>query len=171
MTHQSLPAVSGVLSTNGFGFAAYLAGTNRRAVRMVLRDAMCIDLEDLRDSTASEKYIMRDVGVHDPDGSVTTFKTFCKTCHGVMDQLATAFVYHDISKNAIVYNRIEPVPDSNKQMKVVNDVGFIPRNDEWRAEFTSAQLDKMGWPKTHATGFGVKKLGQAIANTEAFFQC
>lgn len=171
--------ISGILSTNGFASVAYSAGTNRRSVPMLLREATCLSLEDVRDATGSEKYILRDVAVHDPDGSVTTFKTVCKSCHSFMDQIAPAFIYHDYNLS-ILYGiltpektreRVVPVPPNNKMLKVVNQNGYIPKDDAWRSEFSDGQINLLGWPKDQRSGFGVQSLAKAISNSEGFAKC
>lgn len=168
-------AISGILSTNGVGRAAYTAGTNRRVIPMILREATCLSLEELRDSNGIETYISRDVDRFDSDGTTVAFKTNCKTCHSFQDQLYGAFVYYDISKGrfpTVIFNWIEHVPATNKMNKnVLYAEGYVRRNSAWTSEFTDSQLSLLGWPSQYREGFGAKSLGMAFANSSAFARC
>lgn len=164
-------ATAGILTSRGFASQAFQAGTNRRMVPMLLREGLCIDIEEMRDPKVTETYILRDVGKKDPDGSVTTFKAVCKTCHGMMDQLATAAIYHDYRSNSLQYDKLDPVPVTNKMMKIVEPTSHIPRTDEWRSEFTEAQLTMLELDPAYRSGFGLKSLGKMIANSNSFAKC
>ena len=180
-THKNPSAIAGILSQGGFGRAAFLAGTNRRAIPMLLREATCHELDEIKDTSGTEKYILRDVTRIGSDG-VKEFKNNCKGCHSFMDQIAPAFAYYeanagDVSGIAVVYDEplevTSSLPPSNKMMKVVSAIGYIPKNDEWRAEFTDGQITSLGWPNdpNSKKGFGAKELGRAFANSGAFASC
>lgn len=171
-THQNPAAVSGILSTWGFGNAAYSAGTNRRAIPMITREALCIDLDALRDSTGVEKYTRRDLIKTDADDTNTTWRTVCKTCHtGPLEQWSTAFIYHDVRNQAVVWERVEPVPANNKMNRVGQASGYVPKNAEWFNELTDAQMKLIGFTKDVKGGFGLKSLGRALSETESFKSC
>ena len=171
-THQNEAAVSGILSTWGFGNAAFSAGTNRRSIPMITREALCIDLETLRDSTGVEKYTRRDIIKTDADGTNTTWRTVCKTCHtGPLEQWSTAFIYHDVRNQAIVWERTEPVPANNKMNRIGQASGYVPKNAEWFNDLTDGQKKLIGFEKEVKGGFGARSLGRALSETKAFKEC
>jgi len=163
--------LSGVLTSRGFAKAAFEAGTNRRMYPMILREAFCVELNDVQDPNIIEKYILRDVGKKDPDGSVTTFKAVCKTCHGAMDQLATAAIDYTFQSGSLRFNRSRPIPNTNKMLKIVESTGHIPKNDEWRTDFTENQLALFGIQSSERSGFGLKSFGKMISNSDGFARC
>jgi len=173
-------AVSGILSTAGFGKAAFTAGTNRRAIPMITREALCLDLEDLRDQTGVERYIKRDVIREDSDGTSTTFKTVCKTCHsGPLEQWSNAFMYFDFVSDAIVYTSFDRLDDdelvdhlaTHKMLKQATSTGYVPKNDEWFLNLTPNQRALIGVPEGVDGGFGPKSFGRFLSNTKAFAKC
>ena len=168
---KEVSATAGILTTRGFAAQAFQAGTNRRSFPMLLREGFCLNLDDIRDPNVTEKFILRDVGKKDPDGSVTTFKTVCKTCHGMMDQVATATIYHDFSSGSLMFDRTSPIPSTNKMMKIVDLDGHIAKTDEWRTDFTKNQLNLLELDEGFRSGFGLKSLGTAIANSNGFAKC
>jgi hypothetical protein len=173
-------AAAGILSTYGFGAAAFTAGTNRRSIPMLTREALCIDIDDLRDQTGLEKYVKRDVVRNDSDGTTTTFKTVCKTCHvGPIEQWSNAFMFHDVKADAVVYTRFDSLDPNelvdhlanHKMLRKVSSTGFIPKNDQWFLELTENQKRLIGVPEGAKAGFGAKSLGKFLASTGAFAKC
>ncbi len=173
-------AVAGILSTYGFGAAAYTAGTNRRSIPMLTKEALCIDLDNLRDQTGLETYVKRDVVRQDSDGTTTTYKTVCKTCHaGPLEQFSNAFMFHDIKGDAGVYTRFDSLVESelvdhlasHKMLKQASSTGYVPKNDQWFLDLTENQKNLIGIPNGAVSGFGAKSLGKFLSSTGAFAKC
>ena len=192
-THKNELAAAGILSTNGLGREAYLAGTNRRVLPMMLREASCLSIDSIRDSTGNESKISRDVDRFDSEGSKTTFNEKCKTCHSFMDQVYGAFANYDVP-NAGFYPSIQykdyannTLPSNHKMLKnVVYVHGHIKKNSYWDVEhLTQKQKDLLGFPEKPIegftprsdevefpkNGFGARSLGALWANSESFAKC
>ena len=56
-------------------------------------------------------------------------------------------------------------------LKIVESTGHIPRNDEWRTDFTENQLALFGIQSSERSGFGLKSFGKMISNSDGFARC
>ena len=175
-THKVNSAVAGILSTNGFAKEAYLAGTNRRALKILIREASCLSLDDIRDAKMTEAYISRDVDRFDSNGSDHTFKSTCKTCHAFLDQLYGAFAYYDVAAGGIypslIYKFEETLNLRHKMLKnVVYPKGYLKKNNQWFINLTPSQLNILGFPNEPKSGFGAKSLGELWSKSDSFARC
>lgn len=190
---------AGVITSQAWGRAHFLAGTNRRPVHYALREFLCTDIQALRDANYPLTRIRRDVD-RAPGGDTTVFATTCKTCHGGMDGLAGAFAYYDYSvifspemdpaappllpgfyggrqlmrfPNATFPTRTSPVSKMNQNSNVFSG-GYVTTNDSWVNYFAASQTSvnlAIGWPANMTSGNGPKSLGTMLANTRGFPVC
>ncbi|WP_020406676.1 hypothetical protein [Hahella ganghwensis] len=111
---QALPsgAAAGVMSTRAAGRAFFSGGTNRAMLRFTLINHLCMDLEQLKDTSRPADRIRQDVS-RSPGGDSSIFLNNCVGCHSGMDPLAQAFAYYDydyggdddnIENGTLVYN-------------------------------------------------------------------
>jgi len=87
-------AVAGVMSTRAAARAFFVEGTNRAMFRFTLRNHLCMDLEQLKDTSGPTDRIRQDVS-RSPGGDSTLFLNQCVGCHSGMDPMAQAFAYYD----------------------------------------------------------------------------
>lgn len=187
---------AGVLTSQGWGWEHLNNGTNRRPIAYALKEFLCVDLEELRDTALPTTRIRQDVS-RTPGGSATTFQTKCLTCHGGMDGLAGAYAYYDeiyISSDTFTTDLGSPAGyffgsqlarrpsplDTNTSVvsKMVKNsstysAGYKTIDDSWvnsYATSTTSKSQAIGWPTT-TTGKGVRSLGTMLANTKAFPRC
>ncbi|MBU6376491.1 MAG: putative Ig domain-containing protein, partial [Bdellovibrionales bacterium] len=96
------PDIAGVITTRAMADAFLNAGTNRRMVRFLLSNYLCHDIDVLKDTSAPDHLIRKDVD-RSPGGSPSLFQTSCKGCHSIMDPLANAFAYVDFRSDRFSY--------------------------------------------------------------------
>ncbi|NDD91425.1 hypothetical protein EBZ37_05005 [bacterium] len=175
---------AGVITTRQFASQYFDAGTNRRMFRYVLKNYLCMDLEDIKDTTVYDAYIRRDVD-RKPSGDRLNFQANCKGCHGIQDAFGGAFAYFDFKGNRLSYKETK---DSSGAVIVENKVtrngdvypnGYVPQDDTWRnpipTSAVEANRDRMGWRTPDGGSFlegkGAASLGKALAYTKAFSSC
>ena len=95
-TVTGLPAsgAAGVMTTRAAARAYFVDGTNRAMIRFTLINHLCMDLEQVKDTTRPTDRIRQDVS-RSPGGDSTLFLTQCVGCHSGMDPLAQAFAYYE----------------------------------------------------------------------------
>jgi hypothetical protein len=103
VTGLPLDAVAGVMTTHAAAKAFFIDGTNRAMFRYTLLNHMCMDLEQVQDTTRAPDRIRQDVS-RSPGGDSRVFLNNCISCHSGMDPLAQAFAYYDYEN---------PEPDGN----------------------------------------------------------
>lgn len=159
---------AGVLTSRQWARAHFNAGTNRRAVQYALQEFLCSPIAELMAPAMPDIYynrIRRDVD-RAPGGDANTFRTTCRGCHGPMDAFGGAFAFFD---NAIPPQQLRVVPKMN-QNGTVFAAGYVTTDNSWLNYFTQDQNASLGW-RGAKSGYGVRSLGQAIANSEAFSKC
>lgn len=175
--------VIGLLSLPTMGRSAFEAGTNRRGYKMIMSTFMCKEMEEIRDATAPDFRVRRDIVRGD------NFQTECRSCHGNMDGMNGAFAFFDYRDGRLQYdaNGLNGNPSNNdyangsnqkKQWRQNNNYlpGHLIKNNSWYNFMTAGQNVTFGW-RTPSTGqdidqgVGARSLGETLANTEQFSNC
>jgi hypothetical protein len=168
-------AVAGVMTTREFAASYYSAGTNRRGIAAVLQNFLCSDLEKIHDPTRADIRVRRDV-TRSPGGDSSLYKNRCAGCHAGMDGLAGAFAFYDWDDTTdprnprLVYTPTTVRPKLNRNASEFPE-GYVTTDQSWVnmwAEGPTAK--KLGW-KGALNGNGLKSLGEALGQTEAFAHC
>lgn len=181
---------AGILTQRTFSKAAYLAGTNRRQIKMIMSNFLCSPLEEVHDINVPYVNIRQDIE-RNPSGSAQAFVSKCSGCHGGMDGLANAFVRMDFDdgSNEIAYykdlNRVGN-PSGNGDPKMFRSLafenGFDPRDlpedeqNSWWNHWSTGQNSNLGWRAGTTQGdvtqgVGAKSLGEVLSKTQAFSTC
>jgi hypothetical protein len=165
-------ATAGAMTTRAASEAFFIAGTNRAMFRFTLLNHMCMDLEQMQDTSIVPDRIRQDVS-RSPGGDSRVFMNSCLGCHAGMDPLAQAFAYYDFNE---VTGSLEYTP-GNVQPKYFNNEdtfadGFVTPDDAWDNYWREGQNSLIGWSSAlPGSGNGAKSLGQELAGTRAFAQC
>ena len=165
-------ATAGAMTSRAASEAFFIAGTNRAMFRFTLMNHMCMDLEQVHDTSIIPDRIRQDVS-RSPGGDSRVFMNNCIGCHAGMDPLAQAFAYYNFNETtgAMEYT------DGNVQPKYFNGEdtfadGFVTPNDSWSNYWREGQNALLGWnPALPGSGAGAKSLGQELAGSQAFAQC
>jgi hypothetical protein len=170
----SLPgqATAGAMTTRAAAESFFIAGTNRAMFRFTLMNHMCMDLEQVHDTSIVSDRIRQDVS-RSPGGDSRVFMNNCVGCHAGMDPLAQAFAYYDFNPatGSIEYT------DGAVQPKYFNNEdtfadGFVTPNDAWDNYWREGRNALLGWsPGMVGSGSGAKSMGQELAASDAFAQC
>ncbi len=179
-------ATAGIMTTRSAARSFFIAGTNRAMFRFMLISQMCIDLEELEDTTGVPNRIRQDVS-RSPGGDSRLFTNGCVGCHTGMDPLAQAFAYYDYDMTAgrITYNLTpQPNPELGIDTRVVPKYhinagnfpfGFVTPDDSWENYWRDGPNRSLGWDVTNAglpgLGSGASSMGQELANSRQFAQC
>ncbi|MFK7977193.1 MAG: hypothetical protein AB8C02_13745 [Halioglobus sp.] len=200
---MNLPAqaVAGVMSTRAAARSFYVDGTNRAMLRFTLLNHLCMDLEQLKDSSAPSDRIRQDVS-RSPGGDSTLFLNGCVSCHAGMDPLAQAFAFYDFpypSAEEAPNLELEARKDLGQMVYTPGQVqrkyginsatfapGYVTSNDHWTNYWRLGEnTSRVGWRGTagndgavdmarnpaYAEGDGAASLGRELADTEAFSYC
>ena len=165
-------AISGVLSTNGFGAAFYSAGTNRRATASVLKNFLCHDIEHLHDTSTPKNWVRQDVD-RSPGGDSDLFYRRCVGCHAGMDALSGWNVYYD---HIGVLRYTEGVVQQKIKRNVLVEAGEQARDynqinsDEFTNLWTEGKNASLGW-RGKTSGRGAKEFGEMMTRSKAFSSC
>ena len=165
-------ATAGAITTRAASQAFFIAGTNRAMFRFTLINHMCMDLEQVHDTSIVPDRIRQDVS-RSPGGDSRVFLNNCIGCHAGMDPMAQAFAYYnyDDALGRLVYTQ------GTVQAKYFNNNetfadGFVTPDDSWRNYWRQGQNANLGWDSNlPGAGVGAKTLGQELAATDAFAQC
>jgi hypothetical protein len=165
-------ATAGAMTTRAAAEAFFVAGTNRAMFRFTLMNHMCMDLEQVLDTSVTPDRIRQDVS-RSPGGDSRVFMNNCIGCHAGMDPMAQAFAYYDFDEatSRLVYD------SSAVHSKYFNNDttfpdGFVTPNDAWHNHWRQGQNALLGWsPGLPGEGTGAKSLGAELAGTQAFAQC
>lgn len=173
----SVEDIAGLLTTRQWASEFYLAGTNRRSFRFLMKSFVCRDMEELMDTSLPDIRVRQDVD-RSPGGDSRTYLTRCAGCHTGMDAFAGAFAYFDFNNNQINYDR--RLQGGNKQFRQSNvfPTGYRLSDNSWVNFWTTGTNAHLGW-RTPVGGTeaqvrgdrGAKSLGMVIARTEAFSEC
>jgi hypothetical protein len=165
-------ATAGAITTRAAAEAFFIAGTNRAMFRFTLMNHMCMDMEQVLDTTIAPDRIRQDVS-RSPGGDSRVFMNNCIGCHAGMDPLAQAFAYYtfDDTQQRLVYT-----PGAVQPKYFNNDTtfadGFVTPDDSWHNHWRQGQNALLGWNQAlPGQGTGAKSLGEELAGTQAFAQC
>lgn len=175
-----LPDTAGLLTTRTWAEAQLFMGTQRRPIKFLFSEFLCTDIDDWRNSSMPDTRVRGDVE-RNPGGDPNFYITNCRSCHGGLDALSTAYFYFDAFQNRqdifLFYNPTFR-PRTNADDKFVRGTttfpaGFRPVNDSWennvRTYRTPSGSQSFGF--TNTSGQGVKSLGASIADSPQFPRC
>ncbi len=165
-------ATAGAMTTRAAAEAFFIAGTNRAMFRFTLMNHMCMDLEQVHDTSIIPDRIRQDVS-RSPGGDSRVFMNNCIGCHAGMDPMAQAFAYYnfDEATGSIEYtaNSVQPKYFNNEE---TFPDGFVTPDDAWDNYWREGQNALLGWSQAlPGSGTGAKSLGQELAGSQAFAQC
>jgi hypothetical protein len=173
-TAYGLPATAtaGAMTTRAASEAFFIAGTNRAMFRFTMLNHMCMDLEQVHDTSIVPDRIRQDVS-RSPGGDSRLFLNNCIGCHSGMDPMAQAFAYYNYDEvlGRLLYSQ------GNVVAKYFNndttfEQGFRTPDDSWTNYWRQGQNAVIGWSSTlPGSGAGAKSLGQELAGSAAFAQC
>lgn len=165
-------ATAGAMTTRAAAQAFFVAGTNRAMFRFTLMNHMCMDLEQVQDTSIIPDRIRQDVS-RGPGGDSRVFLNNCIGCHAGMDPLAQAFAYYnfDDTTGTMQYTAGTVQPKYFNNEETFAD-GFVTPDDAWENYWREGQNANIGWsPGLPGAGNGAKSLGEELAGTQAFAQC
>jgi hypothetical protein len=165
-------ATAGAMTTRAAAEAFFVAGTNRAMLRFTLMNHMCMDMEQVLDTSIAPDRIRQDVS-RSPGGDSRVFMNNCIGCHAGMDPLAQAFAYYnfDTTSNRMVYDATAVHSKYFNNDATFPD-GFVTPNDSWDNHWRQGQNALIGWSQTlPGQGTGAKSLGQELAGSQAFAEC
>jgi len=164
-------ATAGAMTTRAAAEAFFIAGTNRAMFRFTLMNHMCMDMEQVHDTSIVPDRIRQDVS-RSPGGDSRVFLNNCIGCHAGMDPLAQAFAYYNFND---VSGSIEYTGGTVHTKYFNNDEtfadGFITPDDSWNNYWREGQNALLGWGAGGGAGNGAKSLGQELAASGAFAHC
>jgi hypothetical protein len=165
-------ATAGAITTRAAAEAFFIAGTNRAMFRFTLINHMCMDMEQVNDTSIAPDRIRQDVS-RSPGGDSRVFMNNCIGCHAGMDPMAQAFAYYDFDETTQSLNY---TPGAVQSKYFNNDTtfadGFVTPDDSWHNHWRQGQNALIGWgPGLTGQGTGAKELGQELAGTQAFAEC
>jgi hypothetical protein len=165
-------ATAGAITTRAAAEAFFVAGTNRAMFRFTLMNHLCMDMEQVLDTSIAPDRIRQDVS-RSPGGDSRVFMNNCIGCHAGMDPLAQAFAYYTFDPTA---GRLLYTPGSVQPKYFNNDTtfpdGFVTPDDSWHNHWRQGQNALLGWNQNMpGQGTGAKSLGEELAGTQAFAQC
>lgn len=165
-------ATAGAITTRAAAEAFFIAGTNRAMFRFTLINHMCMDLEQVHDTSIIPDRIRQDVS-RSPGGDSRVFMNNCIGCHAGMDPMAQAFAYYNFNDatGSIEYTDGVVQPKYFNNEETFPD-GFVTPDDSWSNYWREGQNALLGWdPGLPGSGSGAKSLGQELAGTQAFAEC
>jgi hypothetical protein len=165
-------AAAGAMTTRAASEAFFIAGTNRAMFRFTLLNHMCMDLEQVHDTSIVPDRIRQDVS-RSPGADSRVFLNNCIGCHAGMDPLAQAFAYYNFNDatGSIEYT------NGTVQAKYFNNEetfadGFVTPDDSWTNYWREGQNSLLGWSGAlPGAGNGARSLGAELAGTRAFAEC
>jgi len=165
-------ATAGAMTTRAAAEAFFIAGTNRAMFRFTLMNHMCMDMEQVLDTSIAPDRIRQDVS-RSPGGDSRVFMNNCIGCHAGMDPLAQAFAYYDFDETSsrMIYDTSAVHPKYFNNDTTFAD-GFITPDDAWHNHWRLGQNALLGWSQAlPGQGTGAKSLGEELAGTQVFAQC
>jgi hypothetical protein len=165
-------ATAGAITTRAAAEAFFVAGTNRAMFRFTLMNHMCMDMEQVLDTSIAPDRIRQDVS-RSPGGDSRVFMNNCIGCHAGMDPMAQAFAYYnfDTASGRMVYDSTAVHPKYFNNDTTFPD-GFVTPDDSWHNHWRKGQNALIDWSDSlPGQGSGAKSLGEELAATGAFAQC
>jgi hypothetical protein len=167
-------ATAGLMTTRAAAEAFLILGTNRANFRYTLLNHLCVDMEQVKDTTLIPDRIRQDVS-RSPGGDSRIFLNNCVGCHSGMDPMAQAFAYYNFDDNTRVMQytlgQVQPKYGINSGTFAY---GFITPDDSWDNYWRDGQNQLLGWsssPSFPGSGNGAKSMGEELANSDAFAYC
>jgi hypothetical protein len=167
-------ATAGAMTTRAASESFFVAGTNRAMFRFTLLNHMCMDLEQVHDTSIVPDRIRQDVS-RSPGADSRVFLNNCIGCHAGMDPLAQAYAYYNFNDTtgAIEYTNGVVQPKYFNNNETFAD-GFVTPDDSWDNYWREGQNSLLGWNvpgNLPGSGAGAKTLGAELAGTRAFAEC
>ena len=164
-------ATAGIMTTRAAAAAFFIAGTNRAMFRFTLLNHLCMDLEQVKDTTRSPDRVRQDVS-RSPGGDSRIYQNNCVGCHAGMDPMAQAFAYYQFNEatGAMEYT-VNNVQDKYVQNGENFSPGFITPDDSWDNYWREGPNEWLLWGNGPGSGKGAKTMGQELANSRAFAAC
>ena len=167
-------ATAGLMTTRAAAEAFLILGTNRANFRYTLLNHLCVDMEQVKDTTLIPDRIRQDVS-RSPGGDSRIFLNNCVGCHSGMDPMAQAFAYYNFDDGTRV---MQYTPGQVQPKYGINSgtfaYGFITPDDSWDNYWRDGQNQLLGWsssPSFPGSGNGAKSMGEELANSDAFAYC
>lgn len=171
-TTLNVNAIAGIFSTRGWSKAYYEDGTNRAAFAYFAKNFLCLEMEELNDTSIADYRVRRDVD-RTPGGDSKTFKNSCVGCHAGQDALGGAFAYYDFDQGSMRYaehvGTDSPVAPKINANNIFAD-GKIVESDKWENLWAEGQNSYIGWG-SRKEGWGAKDLGKMFAETKQVRSC
>ncbi len=162
------------MTTRAAAEAFLILGTNRANFRYTLLNHLCVDMEQVKDTTLIPDRIRQDVS-RSPGGDSRIFLNNCVGCHSGMDPMAQAFAYYNFDDTTRV---LQYTPGQVQPKYGINSgtfaYGFITPDDSWDNYWRNGQNQLLGWsssPSFPGSGNGAKSMGEELANSDAFAYC
>ena len=190
LTGLPADAASGVVTSRAAAKSFFIAGTNRANFRFTLLNHLCVDLEQVHDTTLPPDRIRQDVS-RSPGGDARVFLNTCLGCHSGMDPLAQAFAYYNY-----VYDAENDLSGENGFIEYIGDAvvdsvtgfapvqpkylingatfapGYVTPNDHWDNYWREGQNSLLGWdPLLPGSGEGARSMVQELVHSQAFASC
>jgi hypothetical protein len=165
-------AAAGVMTTRAASEAFFVAGTNRAMFRFTLLNHMCMDLEQVHDTSIIPDRIRQDVS-RSPGADSRVFLNNCIGCHAGMDPMAQAFAYYNFNdvSGSIEYTNGTVQPKYFNNEETFAD-GFVTPDDSWSNYWREGQNALLGWDAgLPGEGTGAQSLGAELAGSRAFAEC
>ena len=165
-------ATAGAITTRAASEAFFIAGTNRAMFRFTLINHLCMDMEQVHDTSIVPDRIRQDVS-RSPGGDSRVFLNNCIGCHAGMDPLAQAFAYYNFNSTSgrMEYTAGQVQPKYFNNNATFAD-GFVTPDDSWDNHWRRGQNALIGWDTNlPSAGAGAKSLGAELAGSHAFAQC
>ena len=159
-------ATAGAMTTRAAAEAFFVAGTNRAMFRFTLMNHMCMDMEQVLDTSIAPDRIRQDVS-RSPGGDSRVFMNNCIGCHAGMDPMAQAFAYYDFDETSqrMVYDATAVHPKYFNNDTTFAD-GFVTPDDSWHNHWRAGAERLIGWNSAlPGQGSGAKSLGEELAGT------
>ncbi len=188
LTGLPADAVSGVLTSRAAAQAFFIAGTNRAMFRYTLLNHLCVDLEQIKDTSRPPDRIRQDVS-RSPGGDARLFLNNCVGCHSGMDPMAQAFAYYEFDHAAddpegasgqLSWNgpgQIDAETGTRVQAKYhINATsfppGFVTPDDSWANYWREGQNVTLGWdPALPGNGSGARTMAMELSHSDAYASC
>lgn len=167
--------IAGVMTTRKVATEFYVAGTNRRMFRYAMLDYLCLDMQQLHDSSSFDDMVRADVDRR-PGGELSTYKNTCKGCHAGMDAFTAAFSFLDynISNLSMTYLTDQSPFSFGKTIDPANYPAFPYDSTRDNKQFRQAsvfpdgfnpikmQANKNNWANRWVTGANAQKIGWRV---------
>jgi len=165
-------AAAGAMTTRAASEAFFIAGTNRAMFRFTLLNHMCMDLEQVHDTSIVPDRIRQDVS-RSPGADSRVFLNNCIGCHAGMDPMAQAFAYYNFNDDTgtIEYTNGTVQPKYFNNDETFAD-GFVTPDDSWTNYWREGQNALLDWSGSlPGAGNGARSLGAELAGSRAFAEC